>query len=97
MTDGQKKTHTQNDASFVASYDMRAVTFVLPDEMADLSIVGLHWFILIPRLNNTWSRRPNDSRSKPYLHREKTKIWNKNHQAAAILWIKRKAVVRLSF
>ena len=25
---------TQNDAPFVAFYDMRAVTFVLPDEMA---------------------------------------------------------------
>ena len=26
---------TQNDASFVAFYDVRVVTFVLPDEMAD--------------------------------------------------------------
>ena len=43
---------TQN-APFVAFYDMRAVKFVLPDEMADLSIVGLQWFILIPRLNHT--------------------------------------------
>ena len=41
---------TQNDAPFVAFYDMRAVTFVLPDEMADVSIAGLQWFILIPRL-----------------------------------------------
>ena len=40
---------TQNDAPFVAFYDMRAVTFVLPDEMADVSIAGLQWFILIPR------------------------------------------------
>ena len=39
---------TQNDASFVAYYDMRAVTFVLSDEMADVSIAGLQWFILIP-------------------------------------------------
>ena len=30
---------TQNDAPFVAFYDMRAVTFVLPDEMADVPIV----------------------------------------------------------
>ena len=29
---------TKNDARFVAFYDMRAVTFVLPDEMADQSI-----------------------------------------------------------
>ena len=28
---------TQNDAPFVAFYDMRAITFVLPDEMADVS------------------------------------------------------------
>ena len=31
---------TQNDAPFVAFYDMRAVTFVLPDEMVDVSIAG---------------------------------------------------------
>ena len=49
---------TQNDAPFDALYDMRAVTFVLRDEMADVSIAGLQWFILIPRLNHTWSHRP---------------------------------------
>ena len=38
---------TQNDAPFVAFYDMRAVMFVLPEEMADVSIAGLQWFILI--------------------------------------------------
>ena len=38
----------QNDTSFVAFYNMRAVTFVLPEEMADVSIAGLQWFILIP-------------------------------------------------
>ena len=31
----------QNDAPFVAFYGMRATTFVLPDEMADVSIAGL--------------------------------------------------------
>ena len=44
---------TQNDAPFVAFYDMRAITFDLPDEMADVSIAGLQWFILMPRLNHT--------------------------------------------
>ena len=39
---------TQNDAPFVALYDMSAVTFVLPDEMANVSIAGLQWIILIP-------------------------------------------------
>ena len=58
----------QNDAPFVAFYDMHAVTFVLPDEMADVSIAGLQWFILIPRLNHTGSHRPIDSHPKPYLH-----------------------------
>ena len=48
---------TQNDAPFVAFYDMRAVMFVLPDEMANVSIVGLQWFILIPRLNHMGSHR----------------------------------------
>ena len=53
----QHKTHmineewnkTQNDAPSVAFFDMRAVTFVLPDEMADVSIAGLQLFILIHR------------------------------------------------
>ena len=65
---------TQNDAPFVAFYDMRAVTFVLPDEMTDVSLSGLQWFILIPRLNHKGSHRPNDSHSKPYLHRGKKKL-----------------------
>ena len=79
-------THSQNDVPFVAFYDMRAVTFVLPDEMADVSIAGLQWFIiLIPRLNHTGSHRPSDSHSKPYFY-----------QPAAILRIM-KAVVRRSF
>ena len=38
----------QNDVPFVTLYDMHAVTYVLPDEMADMSIAGLQWFILIP-------------------------------------------------
>ena len=67
----EKWSETQNDAPFVTFFDMCAVTFVLPDEMADVSIVGLQWFILIPRLNHTGSHRPNDSHSISYLHREK--------------------------
>ena len=70
MIDGEWNK-TQNDAPIVAFYDMRAVTFVLLDEMADVSIAGLHWFILIPRLNYMGSHRPTDSHSKPYLHQEK--------------------------
>ena len=38
---------TQNDAPFVAFYNIHAVMFVLPDEMADVLIAGLQWFILI--------------------------------------------------
>ena len=75
-------THTHKDASFVAFYDMRAVTFVLSDEMANVSIAGLQWFILtcIPRLKHAGSHRPSDSSSKPYLHRaKKYNIWKKNH------------------
>ena len=72
----------QNDASFVAFYDMRAVTFVLPDEMADVSIKALQWFILKARLNHRGSHRPIDSHSKPRLHREKKyRICNKNYPA----------------
>ena len=64
---------TESDAPFVTFYDMRAVTFVLSDEMADVSIAGLQWFILIPRLNYTGSHRPIDSHPIPYLHRKKKK------------------------
>ena len=63
------KTH--NDVPFVTFYDMHAVTIVLPDEMADVSIARLQWFILIPRLHHTGSHRPIDSHSIPYLYLEK--------------------------
>ena len=43
---------TQNDAHFVVFYDMHAVMFVLPDEMADVSIAGLQWFILRQQSEN---------------------------------------------
>ena len=43
------KNKTQNDAPFG--------TFVLPGKMADVSIAGLQWFILIPRLSHTGSHR----------------------------------------
>ena len=62
---------TQNHAPFVAFYDMRAVTFVLPDEMADVSIAGLQLFILISQLNHMGSHRASDSHFKPHLHRKK--------------------------
>ena len=72
---------TQNDAPFVAFYDMHAVTFVLPDEMADLSIAGLQWFILIPRL--TTQGLTGQLIPIPYpIHMEKKyRIWNKNYPA----------------
>ena len=34
----------RNDVPFVAFYNMRVVTFVLPDKMADVSILGLQCF-----------------------------------------------------
>ena len=87
---------TQNDAPFVAFYDMHAVTFVLPDEIANVSIAGLEWFILIPRLIHTGSHRLIDCHSIPYLHREKNKgFGTRTTQPAAILQITRKAAVRL--
>ena len=75
---------------------MRAVAFVLPDEMADVSITGLMWFILIPRLDDTGSQRQTDSHSKPHLHREKNiGFRTRTTQPAAILQITRKAAIRL--
>ena len=79
---------TQNDAPFAAFYDMHAVTFVPPDEMADVTITGLQWSILIPRLNHTGSHRPIDSHSIHYLHREKNiGFGTRTNQPAAILRI----------
>ena len=88
---------TQNDDPFVAFYDMSAITFVLPDEMADVSIAGLCGLFLYPRLNHTGSHRPIDSHSIPYLHQEKKYIGfgTRTTQPAAILRIMRKAAVRL--
>ena len=91
---------TQNDAPFVAFHNMHAVTLVPPDEMADVTIAGLQWSILIPQLNHTGSHRPIDSHSIPYLHQEKNKQKNKGFgtrttQPAAILRITRKAAIRL--
>ena len=57
-----------NYASLVAFHDMRVVRLVLPDEMADVSIAELQWFILKLRLNHTGSHRPSNSHSKSYLH-----------------------------
>ena len=41
----EERNKTRNNALFVAFYDMHADTFVLSDEMADVSIAGLQWFI----------------------------------------------------
>ena len=89
---------TQNNAPFVAFNDKRAVTFVLPDEVADVSIAGLQWLILLPRLNHTGSHRPIDSHSKRYSHRETNiGIGTRTTQPAAILQITGKAAVCLRF
>ena len=75
---------------------MCAVMFVLPDEIADVLIARLQWFILKPRLNHTGSHRQTDSHSKPYLHQEKNVGFRtRTTQPAAILRITRKAAVRL--
>ena len=39
---------TQNDAPFVPFYDMPAVTFVPPDEIADVTIARLSGLFLYP-------------------------------------------------
>ena len=80
-------SETQIDAPFVAFYDMRAVTFVLPDEMANVSIAGLQWFIFIHLLNHTGSHRPIDSIPYPIYIEKKYRIWNKNYPACCNLTI----------
>ena len=73
---------TQNDAPFVAFYDMHAVTFVPPDEMADVTITGLQWFILIPPIK---PHRVPQANWFPFqtlfTSRKKYRIWNKNYPA----------------
>ena len=82
--------------TIVAFYDMHAVKFVPPDEMADVTIAGLQWSIHIPLLNHMGSHRPTDSHSIHYLHREKNIGFGaRTTQPAAILRITRKAAVRL--
>ena len=92
----EKWNKTQNDAPFVLFYNMRAVMFVLTDEMANMSIAGLQWFILIPRLNHMGSHTPVDSHSISYLHREKNiGFGTRTTQPAAILRITGKAAICL--
>ena len=57
MINEEWKIETQTDSPFVAFYDMPAVTFVLPDEMADLLIAVVYfiprlWFILERKTKN---------------------------------------------
>ena len=96
MINEEWKKKTQNDAPFVAFYNICAVTFVLPDENGYVLIAGLPVVYFIPQLNHTGSHRPSDSHSNPYLEKE-NKTWNKNPQPATILRNKRKAVVCHSF
>ena len=73
---------TQNDAPFVAFYDMYAVTFVPPDEMADVTIVGLQWFILIPPIKLHGVPQANWFPFQTlFTSRKKYRIWNKNYPA----------------
>ena len=87
-------SEAQNDALFVAFYDIRAVTFALPDEMEDVSIAGLQWFILIPRLNHMGSHRPFDSHTL-FTSRKNIGFGTRSTQPAAVLRFTRKAAVRL--
>ena len=73
---------TQNDAPFVAFYDMHAVTFVPPDEMADVTIAGLQWFILIPPIKPHGVPQANRFPFQTlFTSRKKYWIWNKNYPA----------------
>ena len=60
----------KSDALFVAFKDMRAVTLFLSNETADVSIGGDCTGSYTPIKPHRVSQA-SDSRSKPYLHREK--------------------------
>ena len=81
---------TQNDAPFVAFYDMHAVTFVPPDEMADVTIAGLQWLILIPPI------KPHGVPFQTlFTSRKNIGFGIRTTQPAAILRITRRAAGRL--
>ena len=85
---------TQNDAPFVAFYDMHAVTFVPPDEKADATITGLQWFILIPPIKPHGVPQANWFPFQTLLTlRKKYRNGIRTTQPAAILRITRKAAV----
>ena len=72
----------KNDAPFVAFYDMRAVMFVLPDEMADVSIAGLQWFISYTLIKPDGVSQANwFSFLILITSRKKYRIWKKNYPA----------------
>ena len=50
---GKKKKQKQIDVPFVGVYNNCAVTFVQSDQMADVSIAGLQWSILLRLLQRT--------------------------------------------
>ena len=88
---------TQNDAPFVAFYDMHAVTFVPLDEMADVTIAGLQWFILIPPIKPHGVPQANWFPFQTLFTSSKKNIGFgiRSTQPAAILRITRKAAVCL--
>ena len=89
---------TQNDAPFVAFYDMHAVTFVPPDEMADVTIAGMQWFILIPPIKPHGVPQANWFPFQTlFASRKNIGFGIRTTQPAAILRITRKAAVRLWF
>ena len=75
---------------------MHVVTFVLPDETADVLIGVVYSFTSIKPHR---SHRPTDSHSIPYLHREPSRknigFGTRTTQPAAILRITGQAAIRL--
>ena len=69
------------DAPFVAFYDMRAVTFVLPDEMADVSIAGLQCYSYTPIKPHGGLIGQLIPIPYPIYIEKKYSIWNKNYRA----------------
>ena len=75
---------------------MHAVTFVLPDEIANVSISGLQWFILIPRLTTLSLTGQLIPIPYPnYIKKKNIGFRTRTTQPAAVLRITRKAAVRL--
>ena len=70
---------TQNDAPFLAFYDMQAVTFILPDETKTCRSRDCSGLLLYPINPHRVSQAKWFQFQNLFTSRKKYRIWNKNN------------------